>query len=535
MEQAVTLSDITIRRDAESGPAVLATIAGLSARFDLAGALLGRPAFKNFHLDKPELFLSRSSEGRLQWSDRGLLSDAIDSAEADGGGQRIDPRFDAAVGDVQVSDGTIEIVDDVGGGRHRIEAIYGNLEWASLAAPAEIEGDLTVRGHRISLDFRSPQPLLLLAGMPGQLEGRAASDMAGARLNGAARLTSRGYFSGDAELQVRDVPAMLRWIGVDPARTDGLVSASVAAKVIADDNELRFDDLTLDLNDEHATGLLELDMPEGRPSRLSGTLAFNHIDLLRFLAAIEPAVTGKDEGLPSLIEGLDLDLRISAQAASLASVQFHDVALGLLNVAHQFRLDVLDSDLRPGQLTGRITTLKDADQAAVAIRVAVKDADVNAFAQALKLPGPTPTTLASADLSIDLPRSLDQRAWKAATGAVRLEAGPGRLDGISLLALETLATQKSSFSLVDVGGGSFEFDNLRATAKIHDGIMDIEQADMTAQEHRLSVAGAIPLFSGELALSAVLTPADGRDALRMTIGGAWPALVVSPASPASGE
>ncbi|MBW9091576.1 AsmA family protein [Rhizobium wenxiniae] len=532
-EPEVTLTDITIHSDAQGEHKTLATISELSASFDLMEALLGQPVFEDFRLTEPHVFMSRDKDGRVHWANGGRLSDAMAKAAANGDRQRLDQALDAPIGEVQVQNGVVEITGETDGGTVRFEAINGVMDWPQLSDTATIRGEAVVRGKKIGVDIRSTQPLLLLDGRSGDFEGTVSADIGFAKFDGLASLTPKGYYSGNAELRASDMPAALRWFGADPRLVDGLQSASVSARLIADRQELRFEELSLGLNNEHASGLLELDTPVPGPSKLSGTLAFDHIDLRRLLIALEPAISRDQHALPSLVSNLDLDIRLSSQVASLGGLQLYDVALGLMSSAQQFRLDILDSDLQPGRMTGRISTLKAStgtqnDVQNVAFRAAIRGVDFAAIAQQLQLKGPIPAAQGSLDLLIDVPRPINQDAWNAAVGTINFQTGSGKLNGIDMQAIRQLATQKPYFTLSDTATGSVEFDSIKATATIRNGIADLQDTEIAGRNETIALTGAVPLANSSLALSATITPKDTSQKLNFFIGGAWPTPIFWP-------
>ena len=536
-EPEVTLTDITIHSDKQGGRKVLATIKELSASFNLMEALLGQPVFEDFRLTEPHVFMSRGKDGRVHWANGGQLVEAMAKATAYGGRQRLDKALDAPIGDVQVRNGIVEIAGEADGRSVRFDAINGMMGWPHLSDAAMIRGEAVLHGKKISLDIRSTQPLLLLDGRSGDFQGAASADIGFASFEGTASLTPRGYFSGNAELRASDMPAALRWFEVDPRLVDGLQSASVSARLIADRQELRFEELSLGLNDERATGLLELDMPASGQPKLLGTLAFDRMDLRRLLIALEPAISKDVQALPSLVSNLDLDLRVSSQIASLGGLQLHDVALGLMNVAQQFRLDILDSDLQPGRVTGRITTLKastdaQAEGQTVAFRANVRGADFAAIAQHLQIKGPVPATQGSLDIALDVPRPINENAWNSAAGTISFQTGSGKLNGIDMPAIRQLATQKPYFALSDAATGSIDFDSMKATATIRNGIADFQDTEIAGRNETITLAGAVPLANSSLALSATITPKDASQPtgqpLNFFIGGAWPTPILWP-------
>jgi AsmA protein len=528
----VTLTDVTIHRDTGKGEKTLARIPVLSASFDLGEALLGRPVFENFHLTDAHLTLTRTRTGGLEWTNGGLLMEAIANVGQANGGQRLDADRDAPIGEMQVTNGTIEIVNESDGHSMQFDAINGTMDWPELSGAVEIDAQTMFRGRKISFGVSTSQPLLLLGGRGGQFQGLASTDIGLARFNGMASFSLRGYFSGDAELRTSDMPAALRWLDIDPALADGLLSASATAKIIADRDDLRFEDLSLGLNEEHATGLLEVDTPTQGQPRLSGTLAFDHIDFLRLLKAMEPAIGDDDDGrIPPLVKRLELDLRLSARTAALGAVQLQEVALGLMNVGQQFRLDILDGNMQPGRLTGRVNTIKDEERDAVAIRLSLRGADFAAIARQFNMVGPVPATQGTFDLSLDLPRPLNRDAWNAAVGTMQFNSGPGRLDGLNLSTIRQLAGQKPYFALGEASNGSLDFESIKANAVVHDGIADIREAQITGANDIVTLTGAVPLVNRSFALSATVAPKTGTDKpLNFFIGGAWPSPVFWPTS-----
>jgi AsmA protein len=532
----VTISDITIRGDEDGGSNVLATIDELSASFELTEALLGQPVFRDFRLVNPHAFVNRDQNGRLHWANDGRLIEAISKAVVSGSGQALDEALDVPIGEVEISNGVIDIVGDEASPVTRFEAIHGTLDWPRLSDAADIDATFTFQDRRISLDVNSNQPLLLLDGRSGHFQGTATSDIGLARFDGVASIAPGGYFSGYAETQVSDMPAMLRWLGINPAIVEGLSSASVAARVIADKSELRLENLSLGLNNENATGLLEFDMPPEGQSRLSGTLAFDRIDAMRLLMAMEPAIGTDTDGLPSLFKGLGLDLRLSSQTATFGAVQLSEVALGIMNVGEQFRLDILDSALQPGRVTGRISTSKADGRDSVALRLAIRGADFAALARQLQVSGPFPATQGTLDISLDVPRPLHRDTLEGATGQVQFAAGAGQFNGIDLPTIRRLAAERAYFSLGEAANGSLEFQSITASAVLGNGIADIRSIEIKGPTETISLAGAVPLVSRSFALSATVQPTGtpAGQPLGLFVGGAWPNPVLHPAStPAS--
>ncbi len=362
------------------------------------------------------------------------------------------------------------------------------------------------------------------------------SDLFHGQFRGIANLAAHAFLSGDAELTVPDLSAAMNWAGVNFAGIERLKSFSVNTRLVTNDDILRFDNLSLGLNDAKVTGILDLLLPPDKPPRLTGTLAFDRMDLSATLAAVAPRAMGDTSQGNARLAGLELDLRLSAQQATLGRFQLSEAAVSIMNVGDQSRIDIADSDFETGRLTGRIATVKGGAAGAVALRLAVQDADFGNIVKELGLAGPLPAARGSLDLSLDVDRPLEPEAWRNAKGTLRFRAERGSLSGVNLAGIRQLAAQKPYFPLSDAGTGSLEFDHIDIAANLADGSADIREGKIIGATETLTLSGVIPYINNSLALSATVepvTPAATAAPLMVFIGGSWPNPVIWPVSQTS--
>jgi len=529
-EPRITLREITIRKQAEDGERVLGRVARLSASFDLLQALVGQPEFKDFRLTDPEIYVLREADGRLDWANDGLLSRAVRDVQPDGSGQVLAADDDARMGDVRISNGLFEVSDIVSGRITRLQSINGTLDWPWLSRRLELKADANFNGKALTLDMSSTQPLLLLSGKSGNLSGTMTSVLFHGQFQGVANLAANAFLSGDAELTVPDLAAAMNWAGMNFTGVERLKSFSLKTRLVTNDSILRFDNLSLGLNDAKATGILDLMLLPDRPARLTGTLAFDRMDLSAALAAIAPRALGDTSRTSGQLADLELDLRLSAQQAMLGRFMLSEAAVSVMNVGDQSRIDIADSDFETGRLTGRIATVKGGTAGAVALRLAIQDADFGNIVKELGLAGPLPAARGSLDLSLDIDRPLEPEAWRNAKGALRFRAERGSLSGVNLAGIRQLAAQKPYFPLSDAGSGSLEFDHIDISANLADGSADIREGRITGATETLTLSGVIPYINNSLALSATVAAAAGTPPLMVFIGGSWPNPVIWPVS-----
>ena len=530
----VTLRDITVRKRQGDQEILLGKVDRLSASFDLFSALIGRPQFQDFRLSNPKIHVIREADGRLDWANDGILSRAVREAKPDGSNQALASDVDARMGDVEISNGTVEIFDVASGKTLQIRSVQGSFDWPWLSRPIAIKAVGDVNGHRLSLDMSSTQPLLLLSGRSGQTTGTLQSDLFRSRFDGMIDLTTQPFLSGEAELSVPDLAAARAWSGIDFSGAERLKSISIEARLVTNNNALRFDNLTLALNDATASGILDLVTSTDRSPRLTGTLAFDKLDFSGVLAAVAPRALGSAPAGTGLPASLELDMRLSAQQAMLGPFRLSEAAISVMSTADQSRIDIVDSDFEDGRLTGRIATIKGGGtEGSVALRLDVHDADFGTIIKELALPGPLPSGPGSLELALDVNRPLTRETWQNAKGDIRLKAGRGMLQGVDIAGIRKLAAAKPYFALSEAGSGSFPFDSMDISASVSNGSADIREGRVTGSEGTINLSGVVPYASNSLALSASFKPA-GQDAAAFAtfIGGSWPNPVLWPVSQA---
>src|SRR5262245_13693996 len=80
---------------------VLGHVDSLSADFSLLAALRGKADFHEFHFLRPVLYLRRDEGGLIDWTNEGLLANAIEGAQDSAGTAAMRPDQDATIGDRQ--------------------------------------------------------------------------------------------------------------------------------------------------------------------------------------------------------------------------------------------------------------------------------------------------------------------------------------------------------------------------------------------------------------------------------------------------
>lgn len=533
----IILKDITIRETEAPSSRVIAHVDRLSASFKLYQAVLGTPVFEDFDVVRPKIFAIRHASGNIDWSMDGRLNDAVHAVRTSGGDTgAIAENIDSVIGEVTIEDGTIEITDEKNAGKTAITGLNGTMEWPRLSAALALRIGGTVKNETFALQLASAQPLVLLAGRDADAELGITSNLFSGQFNGTANLASYALLSGSLNIDIPRMPQALDWAGINVSGMDRLQQLSLNARLTTAGNALRLEQVSLQANEAKATGIMDLVGENGKRPRLTGTLAFDRLNFSAILEALSPhpRQQADEDVTPAALLGdmLDLDLRLSASEAQLGPLPLQNAAVSVMNTLQLARIDLVDSSIDGGRLTGQISAVDGKINDGGDLKLALRDVDLASVARRLGAQTLLPEANGSAELSLHLPRPLGIVSIQDVTGTLRMSARNGRISGLDLNALRQLSDRSSYLPLKDVADGSIAFDRMDITANIADGIAEVGEARLDGPDDLVTLSGLVPLETQGLALSAnIYSKAAGMTSntpLMVFIGGAWPTPIFWP-------
>ncbi|MCY1664652.1 hypothetical protein OU993_04010 [Rhizobium sp. SL86] len=525
----ITLRDITIRAEDRDDSEVLGHIATLSARFSLLDALYGVPVFRDFTLTSPDLTVRMGQNNRVNWSSSGLLGKALRKAADE---QPLDPEEKATViGDVTIAGGRLRL-EDPQGRALVMENISGMMVWPQLGSAAQLRLNTDIRGQSFALTFSSPQPLQLLGGRNASLSASITSTLVTGTFSGMANLANYAFFSGDLQLSVPDVNGLARWAEFPVHTADRLKDLSLSAQLATMGTVLRFDKLQVKANGTQGHGVMDLmAATEDRPRRVTGTLAFDNLDLWALVSALSADQRDPDDTRaghdPIAERHLGFDVRFSASEASFGPLALTNVAVSVLADPKRSQVEILDSDLLTGSLTAQLQMQQQAPRTKA--RLSIRGVNFATLASQMALKGPTINAPASLDLSFATEGAITDAPGNDLSGTLKVTAQAGDVEGLSLSEIRALAAKGTYFSLDQARNGSTTFETLELVAKIAAGNAEIQTGRLANQNLSLSVSGVVPYLTQSLALSAAVDDKSGsQPPVNLFVGGAWPNPVIWP-------
>lgn len=538
---AATLNDVAFHEwaggdnppvlEADSLRVSMSALAALRGHVVLSGVSMQRPVLR---LTKPGsvVDLPASPGG-------GRMVQAVDAARSIVGTNPSNPDTSAlpsdAFGTVEFTDGrVIAVLHD---GAPIVSSLTGKITWPSLNRPASLTATGIWRGENISVEGSSIQPLMLLAGGNAAVQGSLKSTLLSGSFAGIANFAGDAFFDGQASLSSPSLRRMLEWseTPIGPGRAIG--ATSITARVQGTAKRLKLDAVELSLGDDIGRGVLDLAIANALPS-ISGTLAFDRLNLRSFMSAFSPAAAG-GRNLDDTIETdfadqILLDLRVSAKAATLGTVNLSKVAATAQVKGGLAAFDISDATAFGGIVQAGIRVDRADEEQTIEIRMMASDVDALALARELGNHSIVPEGKANISLILKGVGAKWNAVLSSAEGSLTATIGQGTLSGIDLATFRKKWAEGGFFALSDAAKGTLPFRGIDVKAVLSRGVARIEKGDILLQNEVISVGGIVPYLGRALALSGNFAKL-GSDSTRgdpesaFFIGGGWDAPYVSPA------
>jgi AsmA protein len=435
-------------------------------------------------------------------------------------------------GTIEFSDG--RIVTMAGGKEAElITGIAGNVSWAALNRAASLSATGIWRGENVALTLASDQPLILFAGGNAPVSLGMKSAPLTVSFDGTANISEGAFVDGTVKFSSPSLRRMLEWSRADVSARASIGSISVNSKVSGNAQRLKFDHVEITLDGNPGIGALDVSLGGAVPG-ISGTLAFDSIDLHSFLAAFTPLASLEDRnttGQPAqtgLIQGTNVDLRLSAVKATAGRVTLANVAATAQVKQGLSVFDVSDASAFGGDLQAGVRIDRKPNGNHVELRFHATDIDGAQVAKAFGLTRLFPQAIGSASLTL---KGMG-RDWETVLdngeGQITVSFGAGKVPGIDLAGFVKRAKSAGFFPLSAVGKGTLALDKLDLKATMAGGVATLDKAEARSGDQIISLAGLVPFVDHGLALSGTIYPVPkpapaGKDAAKPAVDPAQPA------------
>lgn len=548
----ISLNRISVssRQYTDAKPIVFAD--EMTVDFSIWSALSGEPSFSNFVLVRPIFTVEKFADGTTSWnSEAGRIAEgmaiSVKIAETSEDDAKPGPVPAHRLGAVTVQNGTFAWVDQNAGVEEKVTAINGTIGWPRLDAGLRVDIRGIFRGEAVALNINSADPLLLLAKKSAQARISLASSPMTLTFDGMANLSDNPFFAGDLTMASPSMRQTLQWAGTEIKPGEAIGALSLDAEIQVQNGRAMLNDVILELEGNRGIGVLDVQNPEGGAPGISGTLAFNTLDVGSFLRAFTPLPQSGDEIAEtidtSFLHQLTLDMRLSSQSATLGPLNLTSLAAAARIVEGRAVFDIGDAAAYGGRLSGRIMLAESGAQGGGEVKFSARDIDLAAALGALAIGGPLPQGVATLNLALSSRYPTWATGLRDLDGMFEISIADGSIPSFDIDQFRELAAKQRFFGLSGVADGSFAFSSAEFKASFANGLAEIGTGKIIGENALIDITGIIPYQRGGLALVGLLsdippetaeetetseTAEPTTKAIQFFVGGSWPTPVISP-------
>lgn len=520
---AAVLTKPSMHARTDPGAAPVMEMRSATLAIDPFAALSGKVRITGLTLEEPILHLDRLAPGDINLGGIGnmILASQARLAGQAGGGRGKDPKPAAWTARmpqvITFANGRIE----PGGNLASADSVTGKITIQPSSGRTKMQASMVWNGLAADISLKIADYLALLAGSETELEFDGKSQAGEISFDGKAAFGGDGLIDGVLDADMESLQAGMDWLAIQG--TGAADRFHLSASVSGNQTKAVFGNLVLGLGQGRARGALEYGGAGGARS-LSGTLAFDTLDLGIFLPFAEESLKNAPPAGGNLFN--KLDLRISAATASLFGLEMTGLASSATLADGRASFLISEAAAFGGTLMAGLR--RESENCTAFLTASGMDAGAAESA----LIGRNSLTSASLDASLSLAGPFE--GWKSylagAEGEFSATLGEGMLAAPDIKAFKALVQESGFFGMSGIGHTAQPTRGGVMSATIKDGIAQIGTAEIVLDKERIVLRGVTHLGDRSLALTGAIDPGDGEPALPFFAGGSWRSPFISPQS-----
>lgn len=412
--------------------------------------------------------------------------------------------------------------------------LTGSVQWPAFDRGLSLNATGMMNGEEVRIESQVIQPVLLLAGATAQLSLSVQSPPLQVSYDGIADIEEPLFIDGNLQFATPSLSDMLEWAGSDIGGTAAVGETAISGRLHGQVSAVKIEDAQITLGDSPGRGLVEIVFGDGPPV-VSGTLAFDNLDLVAFLSAFSvlPASSGLSaEALErSLLGKFNLDMRLSAGSASAGPVQLTDVAAAVQVRDNLATFDISDATGFGGNISTGIRIDRASGKQTGEFRLLASGIDSAALAAAAGFDRMIPQARGKISVILNGPLAAPDTFLRTANGSIAATFDTGTIADIDLAALLERSKNGGFFALGDIGGGTLAFERAELKATMANGLARVEKAEARTAKQVIALSGLVPYLGRSLALSGRIMPTSAEDSeavdMSFFVGGSWSAPFIS--------
>ena len=505
----VSFDDVSLGDNRTGAPAL--TAEHVVARLRFFPFLTGRIEIADVSLVRPTIAVVFNADRSSNWSGH---------IEALAHNLKPGPGKAASFSEIRIEDGTVILRDEA----YRIVESISNVEfalaWPSISQSFAATGRFTWHEEPIDASFSLTDFVAALQGDRSGLKIR----LAGAPF----KLAFDGYISHRPTLKMEGALAAdsaslrdtLRWAGQPAPPGGGFGRFALKAQTNVVGRTIGLSSVNVELDGNTGEGVLAF-ANDGRQT-LQGTLAAEGLDLTPYISTVR-LLAGGERGWDSEpialdgIEGVDVDLRLSAARVTIANARLGRTAVAANLRGGNLTVAVGESQAFGGVVKGTFALAKSTAGADFKAQLQFADVDLEQCLGEMfgirKLDGK-----GNLGLAIESSGSSVYDLTKALNGTAGLTSRKGAITGFNVEQLLKRIERRPLSGGGEFRSGKTPYESLTVNLKINHGIANVDDVRMEGPSVGLAVTGSASIPARELDLRGTAS------LLSSTAGGAGAAV-----------
>ena len=469
--------------------------------------LLGKTRFSNFKLIRPRINLpiqeyTATGLNKALERQQEVLSDT-NELKTDKPLETDDSISDIELGQFEIIDGIVETETQDTGSTYRLSNLHAVVDWPSLASSWKITGQGIWRGEAFEFSNEVEKPLVFFTSGKSGLNVEFKSPALSASFHGRAAMLSDIQLFGDASISTPSIPRLYELLFENlPADIPSLGNFLVKGKVSANIREIQFDESIVELGTNKATGNVIARRSKQAKPKISGTLAFNSLDVTPFIEMF----SGKRpvEGNPntSLADAnpFDYDIRFSAQDYKFQENNFGTLAATIMLTKKEWAIDIGEADFFDGMIIGTISSKFVKNTREIELRGNLHDVSMGKITRELYGGEFVTTGIADVKFSLKAPGNAYLGNFREYFGSMKVTLSDGQIEGVDLVKAIPALIKNNGFVTIDEIKGETPFNNLALDMVIYNGVGWITKGNATSDKNEFRISGKADLVRGSLAI-----------------------------------
>ncbi|MBA8877102.1 AsmA family protein [Phyllobacterium myrsinacearum] len=512
---SASLGDVTIRNPWQSEGTPFMKAERIEVDLSLISAFMGRAEFTEtklirprFVIDEPIKSLSQIGESLAKTDGRigDVMREARLAIEANPAKPDMSNVSSQPFGRIRLEDAVVTFKRPLNGAEEQISSITGVFEWPQTSGVASFRGNAIWHGEETEIDSSASKALLLLAGGTSPLQVNLTSTPLTLAFNGSANISKNQFFQGTLSLTSPSLRRTLEWSKTPSIPGAPIGSFALDATVSGSANRMKMDGLTATLNDNPAKGGIEIVLNDDGTPSITGTLAFETLDLRSVLSGFMPLPDGSTNANAVIdtrfLKQANVDLRVSTQKATAGSINLTNVAATAQVRNGRAIFDIGEASAFNGSVAASFQLAEEGDSGATG-ELRLNGTDVNSASIAPLLGLGSRFELGKGTISVVLkgPITRWSSAMENAKGTLSMRFGTGQIKSLDFNNLLNKAKTDRFFSLNEKTDAWLAFDRMEIKANIMDGVAALDTAQIQMKSGVLNFAGIVTLIGKSLALT----------------------------------